>query len=57
MHIDLAHALVSAILILGTITGLRMIGISKEGRRWDWRLFFAIFAVMLALNLVWPPGA
>ncbi len=56
MHFDIAHAAVSAVLILATIFILRRTGIvPKDGeKRWDWKLFFAVFAVMAVFNLIWP---
>lgn len=55
MHLDLAHALISAVLILATLALLRRFGIAKEANtRFDWRIFAAIAAVMLVFNLIWP---
>ena len=56
MHFDLAHAIVSAVLILGTIFALNRMGLGKEKGQWNWYIFGAVFAVMLVLNLLWPSG-
>ncbi len=58
MLYDLAHAVVAGILILGVIVILDRTGIVPRDKgkphRWSWTLFFAIFASMLLLNLLWP---
>lgn len=50
----LAHAVVSGIVILLTLWGLRAAGILKEEKKWSWPVFGAVFVVMFLLNLVWP---
>ena len=57
MHIDLAHAVVSGVLILLTLLGLRTLGLRRDDRKWDWNVFIAVFVVMAILNLVWPYGS
>ncbi|SIS87442.1 hypothetical protein SAMN05421759_10516 [Roseivivax lentus] len=58
MHIDLAHALVAAVLIFATIWGMERAGLyvrhKEGGPRFSWPLFFAILVVMTTLNLIWP---
>jgi hypothetical protein len=60
MHLDLAHALVSGVLVLGVVLLLQKTGHyvprREGGPRWSWPLFAAIFVVVLILNLVWPYG-
>lgn len=58
MHIDLIHALIAAVLILGTLFVLRKMRVTKaEGdRSFDWRVFVAVFAVMFVFNMLWPAG-
>lgn len=50
MHLDLAHALVSAAMVFGILQFAK--GQSWQG--FDWRTFGAIFSVIFLLNLVWP---
>ncbi len=58
MHYDLAHALIAGVLILATIVILDKTGIvprnANQPHRWSWKLFLAVFCVMLLFNLVWP---
>ena len=58
MHIDLAHALVTGAAILATLWATRRFGLVKEDEssRWNWKVFAAIFVVILVINLVWPYG-
>ncbi|MCA0964776.1 hypothetical protein [Salipiger bermudensis] len=58
MHIDLIHAVIAAVLILGTLLVLRKMKITTaEGNRsFDWRVFVAVFAVMFVFNMLWPAG-
>ena len=56
MHIDLAHAAVSAALILVAIFLMRTSGFAAAATetRFDWKIFVGIFVVMFVLNLIWP---
>ena len=58
MHIDLIHAFITAVLILGTLFVLRKLNVAKAKgyRSFDWRVFIAIFAVMFVFNMLWPAG-
>lgn len=58
MHIDLIHAFIAAVLILGTLFVLRKLNVAKAkgDRSFDWRVFIAIFAVMFVFNMLWPAG-
>lgn len=53
MHFDLAHAVVTALIILATLWGLRALGLQREGK-WDWRFFGIVFVVIFVMNLIWP---
>ncbi|MDJ0995517.1 MAG: hypothetical protein QNI90_18205 [Dinoroseobacter sp.] len=56
MHFDLAHALVSVILVFGIIMlgqKTEVFGHVEKGKI-NWKLFGTIFVVILILNLVWP---
>ncbi|QJF50319.1 hypothetical protein [Roseobacter ponti] len=57
MQFDLAHALVSAIIILGVIFALRKFGYEHEKGKWSWPIFFGVFVAMAILNLIWPYGS
>jgi hypothetical protein len=61
MHIDFAHAAVAAILIFLTVWIMNKTGLSmqqEEGKHvWDWKIFTAVFVVILVLNLIWPYGS
>ncbi len=54
----LAHALVTGLLVLATMWGLRRTGLvvppSEGGPRFSWITFVAIFVVIAILNLIWP---
>ncbi|GAA5068128.1 hypothetical protein N0B44_02155 [Roseibacterium beibuensis] len=58
MTFDIAHALVTGVLILLTIVGMEQAGLyvphKKGGPRFSWPLFLAIFVVVLIFNLIWP---
>lgn len=54
MHIDIVHALVSGVLILLTLWGLKTAGLRRDDRKWDWNVFITVFVVMAILNMVWP---
>lgn len=56
MHIDLAHAAVSAALILVVIFLMRTSGFAAAAteKRFDWKIFVGVFVVMFVLNLIWP---
>ena len=53
-ELDLAHAAVSAVLIFITVWAVRRRDAGDGKRRWDWRVFFAVFVVMAVLNIFWP---
>ena len=57
MHIDLAHAAISGVLILLTLWCLKATGLRRDDRKWDWNVFIAIFVVMFVLNIVWSYGS
>lgn len=58
MHLDLAHALVTGILIFGVMTVMQRAGLyipqREGGPRWSWPLFFGIGLTVFILNLLWP---
>ena len=58
MHFDLAHALVTSVLIILVMIGLHKAGLyvpQKEGGpRGSWPLFFGIGVAVFILNLLWP---
>ena len=58
MHFDLAHALVSGILIFVVMIGMHKAGLyvphKEGGARWSWPLFVGIFVTIFILNLIWP---
>ena len=58
MHFDLAHALVSGVLIFATMMIMQKAGYwvphKDGGPRWSWPLFGAIFVVIFLMNIVWP---
>ena len=60
MQFDFAHAAVAAVLIFLTVWIMKRLGLSKEQEKgkhvWDWKIFFAVFVVMLVLNIIWPYG-
>lgn len=54
--LDLTRALVTGLLIFLTIMVARRLGWVETGegrRRWSWRVFWAVFAVALLVNLLW----
>ncbi len=58
MHFDLAHAIISGVLIFATMMVMQKTGYwvphKDGGPRWSWPLFGAILVVMFLLNIVWP---
>ncbi len=58
MHFDLAHAIVTVLLLLATMFVLQKLGIIKEEERnkFSWKAVIAMAAVVFVLNLVWPYG-
>ncbi|MCT8160835.1 hypothetical protein [Pseudoruegeria sp. SHC-113] len=56
MHINLAHALVTALLIFATYWGLYKFGVLKQGeeRRFNWKVVVAVALVVFVFNLIWP---
>lgn len=56
MHFDLAHALVSGVLVWAIIIIAQrtdLLGKLEKGS-WNWKVFAAIFVVIFLLNIVWP---
>lgn len=58
MHFDLAHAIVTVLLLLATMFVLQKLGVIKEEERnkFSWKAVIAMAAVVFVLNLVWPYG-
>ncbi len=58
MHFDLAHAVVTVLLLVATLFVLQMTGIIKEEERrtFNWKVVVAMAVVVFLLNLVWPYG-
>ena len=58
MHFDLAHAIVTVLLLLATMFVLQKLGIIKEEERnkFSWKAVVAMAVVVFILNLVWPYG-
>ena len=56
MHFDLAHALVSGLAIFATVYALKAAGIvtEEDRRKWNWKIFGAVFIVIFVINLIWP---
>lgn len=56
MHFDFAYAIVSAVLILLTIFGMRKTGLADATKKgwFDWKVFLGVFVVMFIFNLIWP---
>jgi hypothetical protein len=56
MHFDLAHAVVSAALILLTIYVMRKTGVADATREktFDWKIFLGVIVVMFVFNMIWP---
>ncbi len=56
MSFDLAHAFVSALLILATIYLMRKTGMADatKTKTFDWKVFAGVMVVMFLLNIVWP---
>ncbi|MCJ8190703.1 hypothetical protein [Sphingomicrobium aestuariivivum] len=55
MNLDpnaIGHAAVAALLIFLTVIIAQKSGWVEKGK-WSWQLFFAVFFVMLGLNLFW----
>lgn len=53
MHFDLAHAIVTGIIVFAILQVFQRAGWS-DGKRFDWRLVGAIALAVFVLNLVWP---
>ena len=58
MHFDLAHAVVTVILLVATLFVLQKTGIieEEERRKFNWKVVVAMAVVVFLLNLVWPYG-
>ena len=58
MHFDLAHALVSGVLIFVILKVMQKKGYwvayKDGGPFWSWPAFGAIAAVIFVLNIIWP---
>ena len=58
MHFDLAHALVTGVLVFVVMTAMHKAGLyrphSEGGPRWSCPLFVGVGAAVFILNLVWP---
>ncbi len=58
MHLDIAHALVTGVLIFAVMFGMQKAGLyvprREGGPFWSWPLFFGIAAAVSVLNLIWP---
>jgi hypothetical protein len=57
MHFDLAHTIITILLMFATLMILRKAGIEKESGRWSWKIFGALFVVLFLFNLIWPNPA
>lgn len=58
MHFDLAHALVTAVVIFAVIWGLDQTSTFEKmpkGRKFLFK-FAVLFAALLIINLIWPNG-
>ena len=53
MHIDLAHAVVTGLIVFIVMQVFRRMG-WNDGSRFDWRQVVAIAFAVFLLNLVWP---
>ena len=53
MHFDLAHAIVTGIIVFAIMQVFQRANWS-DGKRFDWRLVGAIALAVFVLNLVWP---
>ena len=58
MHFDLAHAIISGLIVSVTIFVMHETGIvdKERGRKFDWKMFSAIAVVVFILNIIWPYG-
>ncbi len=58
MHFDLAHAVVTVLLLVATQIVLQKTGVIAEGeeRKFNWKSVVAMALVVFVLNLVWPYG-
>ncbi len=58
MHFDLAHAIVTVVLLLVTQLVLQKTGVIGEGeeRKFNWKSVVAFAVVVFILNLIWPYG-
>ena len=58
MHFDLAHAVVTILVLFATMFILRKTGIvaDEEGRRFSWKDVIAMVIAVFILNLIWPYG-
>ncbi|GEM_PF-5490666 len=56
MHLNLAHAVISAMLILLTIFVMRKSGMADATKikTFDWKIFLVVVVVMFVFNVIWP---
>ena len=58
MTFDLAHALVTGVLIFLVMMGMQKAGLyvphKDGGPRFSWQLFLGIALAVFILNLIWP---
>ena len=56
MHLNLAHAVVSAVLILMTIYVMRKTGMADatKEKKFDWKIFLGVVVMMFVFNVIWP---
>lgn len=53
MHFDLAHAVVTGLIVFAVMQVFRRAGWT-DGTRFDWRQVITIAVAVFILNLVWP---
>jgi hypothetical protein len=58
MHLDLAHAVVTILVLFATLLVLRKTGIiaDEEGRKFSLKAVAAMALAVFVLNLIWPYG-
>ena len=58
MHFDLAHAVVTVVLLFATQFALLKTGVigKDEERKFNWKSVVAMTLVVFVLNLIWPSG-
>ena len=53
MHLDLAHAIVTGLIVFGVICAFQKAGWT-EGKRFDWRLVLAVAVRVFRLSFIRP---